>query len=64
MGTDLRGTDIFSGVLHGTKISLMIGLVTSVLSAIIGLLLGGIAGWTSTSGWQLKRSKNFSFLIF
>jgi len=44
-GTDSLGRDIFSRTLYGGRLSLSIGLVGVFLSMIIGLLLGGIAGY-------------------
>lgn len=44
-GTDNTGRDIFSRVLYGTRISLTIGLVGIFLSLILGITLGGLAGY-------------------
>jgi peptide/nickel transport system permease protein len=56
LGTDLRGADLLSGLIHGAKISLFIGLVSSIISFIIGIFLGGIAGWFTFSGYRFKLS--------
>lgn len=44
-GTDGYGRDVFARCLHGGRISLLIGLATSIFSLICGGLLGLIAGF-------------------
>jgi peptide/nickel transport system permease protein len=44
-GTDTLGRDYLSRILHGARISLLIGLCAAVGSGIIGALLGMLAGY-------------------
>lgn len=44
LGTDAQGRDQWSRLIHGTRISLTIGLVSVALSLFLGILLGGISG--------------------
>ncbi len=44
-GTDDRGRDVLSRMIHGARISLSIGFVAVGIAAVIGIILGGIAGY-------------------
>jgi peptide/nickel transport system permease protein len=44
-GTDYLGQDIFSRILYGAQISLSIGILGIIISTMIGIIVGGIAGY-------------------
>jgi peptide/nickel transport system permease protein len=45
LGTDDQGRDIFSAVIYGMQISLMIGIASVVLSVVMGVGLGLLSGY-------------------
>ena len=45
LGCDSNGSDVLSILLHGSRLSLRVGVIATVFSLIIGLLIGSVAGY-------------------
>jgi peptide/nickel transport system permease protein len=45
MGTDMLGRDVLAGVAHGARVSLLIGLISTLGAVQLGMMLGALAGY-------------------
>lgn len=64
-GTDSLGRDVFSRILEGTTISIAVGFVSVGISTLLGILIGGLAGYygeTKIKGTSIITSIIFLFI--
>jgi peptide/nickel transport system permease protein len=45
LGTDTLGRDILAGIIHGARVSLLVGVVSTVAALLLGIVIGAIAGY-------------------
>lgn len=45
MGTDEMGRDVFARIVHGSKRSISIGIIVTLIAASLGIVLGAISGY-------------------
>jgi len=63
LGTDLIGADLTSGLIHGTRIALKVGLISMGIASFIGIILGAFAGFFGDRDLKMRRIKYYMTLI-
>jgi len=63
LGTDQVGADVLSGLIHGSRISLTIGLISMGIATFIGIVLGALAGYFGDTGLRTARIRYWLVLI-
>ncbi|OCX64606.1 ABC transporter permease [Thioclava sp. SK-1] len=58
LGTDTLGRDVLSGLVYGARVSLLVGLISTVMALCIGVPLGALAGFYG--GWVDECAMRFT----
>ncbi|MEX2589714.1 MAG: hypothetical protein WD334_05860, partial [Chitinophagales bacterium] len=64
MGTDALGRDVLSGMIHGTRIAFLVGIISMSISGFIGIFLGALAGYFGDDRLKVSRAKFFLNILF
>jgi len=63
-GTGKRGEDLLAGMIHGARVSLLVGFCSILIAALLGLTLGAVAGYLGDRSWRLHRGGLLVALVF
>lgn len=58
LGTDTLGRNVLAGLIYGARVSLLVGLVSTVMALLIGVPLGAVAGFYG--GWVDEIAMRFT----
>ncbi len=63
MGTDNLGRDVTAGMIHGARIAVSVGVIAMSISALIGILIGALAGYFGDNRLRMSRIRLFLNII-
>ncbi len=64
MGTDDIGRDVLSGMIHGTRIAMLVGLFAMSIASFIGIALGAMSGYYGDDKLKMSRIRIWLNLLF
>ncbi len=67
LGTDKVGHDIAAGMVAGTRVALLVGVIAMSIATVIGVLLGALAGYFGDQGFRMTHTRlwvNLAALFF
>lgn len=63
LGTTQNGNDVLSCIIHGTKISLSVGIFSMLIAGLIGILLGACAGYFQNNTIKIGYIQSIFLLL-
>jgi len=57
MGTEKIGYDVAAGMVRGTRIALLVGIISMFVATLIGMFLGSLAGFFGDNRFQISRGR-------
>lgn len=64
MGTDKLGRDVLSGMVHGTRVAMLVGIISMSISTLLGIIIGSIAGYFGDNRLKMSRIRIILNIVF
>lgn len=63
LGTTQNGNDVLSGIIHGTKISISVGIFSMLIASLIGITLGACAGYFENNTVKIGYAQSLFLIV-
>lgn len=63
LGTAHLGKDVAAGMIHGTRIAMLVGLISMSIAGLIGIFFGSLAGYFGDYNWRISRIRLLLWLL-
>lgn len=63
LGTDKLGRDVLSGIIYGTRSSILTGLLAMIIAGVIAVITGSISGYFRNDGIKISKAAWFTSLL-
>ncbi len=57
LGTDKLGRDVMAGMIQGTRVAMLVGVISMSISVFIGILMGSLAGYYGDTRLKMSRGR-------
>ncbi len=64
LGTATLGRDVISGMIHGTRIAFIVGIISMGISTFLGIFLGALAGFYGDDKLKMPRVRIWLYILF
>lgn len=67
LGTDKLGRDVLAGMIRGTRVAMLVGVISMAIALVIGVFMGAAAGYFGDRGLRVSRVRlamNLLALVF
>jgi len=64
LGTDELGRDVFSGMIHATRIAFSVGIISMGIATLIGIIMGSFAGFFGDNRLRMSRGRFYLNIVF
>lgn len=64
LGTDNLGRDVLSGMIKGTRVAVMVGVISMSIAVVIGIILGAMAGYFGDTQLKMSRARVWLNVVF